>query len=163
LFNFDDYFNGAFKGLFRRQLVDRHRLFIEPTWQLQYSERCWLFAMSLLGKFHFMESYQYLKRVYPGSTHAQWRPDMLNIFSQFVTMQQYLWRLEPRWRRRLLGSACLLLLTCRKMWVAALPVGAGSGAGDRVNRLPEHSRQRLASWVRRLSGAPGSLNAADGP
>jgi glycosyltransferase involved in cell wall biosynthesis len=162
LFNFDDYFNGAFKGLFRRQAVAANNLSIQPTYRLQYSERCWLFAMSLLGKFHFMESYQYLKRVYPDSTHAQWRPSVRNIFSQFVTMHRYLWRLERGWRRRLLGSACLLLLTCRKMLLTALPAGTNSIAGDRANRIPERSRERLSHWVRRLSGAPVTFNTMDG-
>lgn len=85
LFNFDDYCNGAFKGLFRREVVESFRLFNKPTHQLQYSERCWIFAMSLVGRFYFMpgSGYQYQKRLYSSSTHRQWKPEISNSFSQF--------------------------------------------------------------------------------
>jgi len=150
LFNFDRYFIGAFKGLYRRQPVEKLNLFITPTYALQYSERCWLFAMSFLGKFHFMETYQYLKRKYPESTHARWRPGVLNIFSQHVTMLGYLWRLESGWRKRVVGGTFIFLLTCRKMVMAVLPAEDLNRKDSRINTIPSRWRKSLTVLIRRL-------------
>ena len=163
LFNFDNYCNGALKGLFRRDLVVQHDLYIQPTYALQYSERCWLFAMSLLGKFHFMQSYQYQKRVYSSSTHAQWRPNIFNIFSQYLVMQEYLWRLSSGWRRILVGCVFLFILTCRKMLLVVMPADSVASRKSRINHIPSSWRTKMTIWIRRLVQEPHIENCRNTP
>ena len=46
-----DYFNGAFKGLVRRDLIINNQLYILPTKDLELADRCWLFGLGLIGSF----------------------------------------------------------------------------------------------------------------
>lgn len=66
------YFGGAFKGLVRRQLVLQKKLFIRSTLQQFSPERCWLFALCLIGRFVFVPEALYVKRYYKGSVHSRW-------------------------------------------------------------------------------------------
>ena len=64
-------------------------------------ERCWLFALCLLGRFHFVREATYIKRFYAGSVHTQWTFTGENFRSAASVMSSYLWDLlEP-------PSACL--------------------------------------------------------
>jgi hypothetical protein len=152
LFNFDDYCNGALKGLFRRQVVRRFNLVISPVLELQYSERCWLFAMSLIGRFHFIDDYRYEKRLYPTSTHAQWVPTRKNQLGQWFTMNRYLWRLPNPIRRKLTGLLFLTILTGRKLWVLGLYPRIDGARRARLLKLSPAWRGRLARWISRLAG-----------
>lgn len=153
LFNFDDYCNGALKGLCRREIVDRYDLHIGVVHQLQYSERCWLFAMSLLGKMHFTQHYDYEKRCYPSSTHTQWQPSIPNIVGQWWMMNIYLWRLPNTQRNRILGTGVLTLLTLRKLAaVLRSRILRLKGHQPTLN-LPESWRKYLTKTIRYVASS----------
>lgn len=65
-------YNGAFKSVIRRNVVEGAPLIIRPTPTLQHSERAWLFGLSLLGAFAFSEEAFMLKRYWQGSTSDAW-------------------------------------------------------------------------------------------
>ncbi len=68
-------FNGAFKGVIRTSKIIDNSLLIDKTDNLVHSERAWLYALALLGRFILVRESLYLKRIYPGSTHSQWTYD----------------------------------------------------------------------------------------
>jgi len=73
-------FAGSFKGVIRTSAIKDHRLLIKKTPTLIYSERTWLFALSLLGKFILVPESVLIKRYYSGSTHRKW------VYSERTTM-----------------------------------------------------------------------------
>ena len=147
LFNFHNYCNGAFKGLFRREVVEQHDLYISRTYHLQYSERCWLFAMSLLGDFYFREDYHYEKRIYRGSTHEQWKTSIPNILSQCWVMQKYLWRSPNTLRNKLVGSFFITVLTSLKISIAISGLIRRTNSISRINRLPANLEDRISKLI----------------
>lgn len=82
--------DGAFKGLFRRRIVMDAGLFIRPTHELIYTERAWLFGISLLGGLGEEPASEYWKRYHPDSLHAQWRIRGRHLASITATMCGYL-------------------------------------------------------------------------
>ncbi|MEM6281534.1 MAG: glycosyltransferase family A protein [Chloroflexota bacterium] len=84
------YFNGAFKGLVRRNIVMQSELLIRSTQDQIYPERCWLFALCLLGRFHFVPQATYVKRFYEGSVHSRWKITGRNYLSCAHVMSSYL-------------------------------------------------------------------------
>lgn len=66
-------FAGAFKGVVRTEPIKRHNLLIEKTPTLVHSERTWLFALALLGKYLVVPQSKLIKRYYSTSTHKQWK------------------------------------------------------------------------------------------
>lgn len=115
LVNYHNYFNGAFKGLVDREKIERHGAWIRKTVHLMNSERCWLFALSLLGRFHFYEDFHYTKRYFNNSTSASWRFTIRNHVSVASTHVQYLWHLGHRFTfgQKLVGTVTLLGLAVR--------------------------------------------------
>lgn len=66
------YFDGAFKGLIRRDLILEKQLWIRSTKAQVFPERCWLFALCLLGPFQFVSEAMYIKRFHQDSLHTNW-------------------------------------------------------------------------------------------
>lgn len=87
------YFDGAFKGLIRRQRVLAHRLSIRSTPGQVLPERCWLFALCLLGSFRFVAEAWYIKRYYAGSTHTRWVISARSYSAATRVMSGYVLRL----------------------------------------------------------------------
>jgi glycosyltransferase involved in cell wall biosynthesis len=83
----------AFKGLIRRRMVMENRLLIRSTSGQVRADRCWLFALCLLGRFCFVPEAIYIKRVYPGSTNDQWTITGRTIYNNAWVMSGYLWDL----------------------------------------------------------------------
>lgn len=159
LFNFDNYCSGAFKGLFRRDLVSIHNLHILRTYKLQYSERCWVCALSLLGDFHFTRDYHYEKRMYSSSTHAQWQTSIANIFSQCRVMLRYLFRLPNTTRNRLVGTVVITALSCRKASIAIADLLRNSQSQQQILNLPPSLKSRLPGWIRAAASKPSKIAA----
>ncbi len=65
-------FGGAFKGMVRRSAIEAHDLLIRETPRLEHSERAWLFALALTGRFVFARDGILTKRYYADSTHKSW-------------------------------------------------------------------------------------------
>ncbi|WP_165929064.1 glycosyltransferase family A protein [Shimia isoporae] len=65
-------FNGAFKGVIRRQVAQDARCRFKATPGTILSERVWLFSLGLAGRLAFVPVDALAKRYYPESTHRQW-------------------------------------------------------------------------------------------
>lgn len=83
------FFDGAFKGLVRMKQIREKGLFIRRSKDQILPERCWLFALTLLGRFVFVPDALYIKRFYSGSVHSQWRIDGSHYRSILEVMQSY--------------------------------------------------------------------------
>ncbi|WP_203292189.1 glycosyltransferase family A protein [Maricaulis parjimensis] len=66
-------FGGAFKGLVRTHVVQQNQVYMRETPRLEHSERAWLFALAMIGRFVHAPRGVLTKRYYPESTHRQWR------------------------------------------------------------------------------------------
>lgn len=161
------HFDGAFKGLIRRDRILRERLLIRGTVGQVLPERCWLFALCLLGPFRFVPEALYVKRFYPGSAHTRWEITGRNYYSAAQAMSHYLWKLlDPlpaRWyglqdiwlnaRRRAVGRPQYLAapgLLPPLLGTARLPTLAAFSSSRRsrieaLRRLPLPARKRRAS------------------
>ncbi|HLF64107.1 MAG TPA: glycosyltransferase family A protein [Saprospiraceae bacterium] len=131
---FGNYEGHAFKGLFRRAITVEKGIWLFDTRHIISPERCWEFAMSLLGEFFLYEDFVYLKRYYPGSTHdtwqRMWRP--IDIFYTWYFKFRYQWSLDRKPMRILAFLVLMAPLTFRKIlcdktpqpwkkWVKAFP------------------------------------------
>jgi len=65
-------FAGAFKGVFDAQRIKERNVFIKKTPTLVHSERLWLSAIALIGRYQFEPDSVLIKRYHDSSTHAQW-------------------------------------------------------------------------------------------
>lgn len=83
------YFDGAFKGLVRRERILDNQLYISSTKGQIFPERCWLFALCLLGEFCFVPEATFIKCFYKGSTHSTWPITGENFLSAAQTMSDY--------------------------------------------------------------------------
>ncbi len=121
------YFDGAFKGLVRRQLVIENELLIRSTRDQIWPERCWLFALCLLGRFHFVPEATYVKRFYEGSVHSRWTITGSNFLSAARIMTEYL--------HDLLGPGPACWYGTQDLWLNALRVAQWQDdpVGDRPN------------------------------
>lgn len=72
---FEDRYNGAFKGMIRTSLIRKHKLHIRRSPSGALSERAWLSALVLVGRFRFTPAGYLRKRMYPESTHRGWKFD----------------------------------------------------------------------------------------
>ena len=114
LMNFEGTFDGAFKGLFRLDVVRKHNLEIIPTFELIGSERCFLFALALLGRFYYHPHYHYQKVFHPDSVSAKWNADERHVRSKMRVMLRYLMKLAPGIKRKFWGAVALHVLSSKK-------------------------------------------------
>ena len=83
------HYNGAFKAVIRRNVVQGGPLFIRPTPALRHSERAWLFAYSLLGDFAFDPEATIRKRYWTGSLTDGWKRDPHDMIDVADVMTSY--------------------------------------------------------------------------
>jgi hypothetical protein len=83
-------FGGAFKGLFRGDVIRARSLFIRKTPALMHSERAWLFGMGLAGRFRFVPEALLVKRYHATSAHRGWRPSAAALLDAAEAMAGYL-------------------------------------------------------------------------
>lgn len=83
------HYNGAFKAVIRRDVVDGKPLFIRPTPSLRHSERAWLFAYALLGTFAFNPDATITKRYWSGSVTRSWQPEPHDMIEAADAMASY--------------------------------------------------------------------------
>ncbi len=105
------YFNGAFKGLIRRKIIIENQLLIRNTKDQIFPERCWLFALGLLGQFHFVPEATYIKRFYKGSVHSEWKIKGSNFISAAQVMSDYLYDI--------IGPGPAYNYGCQDLWLNA--------------------------------------------
>lgn len=88
-FNRKGYYDGAFKGMVDNKVVKKHKLLIKPTPTLIWSERLWLNALRMTGKFFLSKRLMMVKRYYKESTHAQWKYTRQTDIDSAITMAAY--------------------------------------------------------------------------
>ena len=88
-FNRKGYYDGAFKGMIDNKVVKKHNLLIKPTPSLIWSERLWLNALRMTGKFLLSNKLMMVKRYYKESTHAQWKYTQQTYIDGAITMAAY--------------------------------------------------------------------------
>ncbi|MDA8019694.1 MAG: glycosyltransferase family 2 protein [Thermoanaerobaculia bacterium] len=113
------HFDGAFKGLIRRDVVVERRLWIRNTLGDIFAERAWLMALACLGRFRFVPDAPFVKRFHPESTHARWRRGRAHEWSLLRVLCGYLSDLVPE--RRVYRSARHYLAWTTAKWFGWLP------------------------------------------
>jgi glycosyltransferase involved in cell wall biosynthesis len=134
----------AMRGVFRRSAVADAGLWLPQTRGRAHADTCWLFGMALLGRFEFVPEARCLKRFYPTSTHAQWRP--LPPIELTRVLTRYLRDLVPSPRERILGVSIL--------WFGAV-LNRGASIVNKVTRRNLISRfvtQRIVLRILRSRG-----------
>ena len=101
------HFTGAFKGLIRLAPIRARGLFIRPNVDLIGSERLWLFALALVGRFRFVPESLYIKRYHPRSVHSSWQARTRHRLGALRIMREYLGDLHPDNEVRRLAFAYL--------------------------------------------------------
>ncbi len=89
------YHPGSFKGVIRRETVERYGLEILATPSLADSERLWLAALRMCGDFVFVDRDVLNKRYHAESAHAQWRVDAQHLVDAGITLDAYIRQLLP--------------------------------------------------------------------
>jgi len=129
----------AMRGLFRRSAVLDAGLWVPQTRGRAHADTCWLFGMALLGRFEFVPEARCLKRFYPTSTHAQWRPLPPAELTRVLT--RYLRDLVPSRRERFLGISIL--------WFGAA-LNRGASLINKVTRRTVISRYTTQRMLLRI-------------
>ncbi|WP_299693329.1 glycosyltransferase [uncultured Tateyamaria sp.] len=83
------HYNGAFKAVMRRAVDGGAPLLIRPTVSLRHSERAWIFAYSLLGRFAFDPEAYIRKRYWPGSLTDGWQREPQDMIETADIMASY--------------------------------------------------------------------------
>lgn len=99
----------AFRGVVRRDVVERQGLYIRPTRNNMRADIYWLFGLALVGRLHFVPSCHCTKRFYAGSTGAAWRFGARQSLNAFRVLRSYLDDLAPSRRDAWLGTAVVFL------------------------------------------------------
>jgi hypothetical protein len=114
---FGDYHAHAFKGLFRREVAISHRIWLYDTKHIISPERCWEYAMSLTGPFHFYKDFEYYKRYPTGSTHQtwqqKWRP--IDFFFMIFYKLKHHWTIDRKPLRLITFVVLMFPLALRQL------------------------------------------------
>ena len=113
--NFTGEFDGAFKGVFRVGAIRIKGLSILSTHELIGAERCFLFALALMGRFHYHPEYSYWKIFHLDSVSASWRMQPAHVKSTGWVMFRYLLKLESRPARLFWGTLALIIFSSKKI------------------------------------------------
>ncbi|MFC1814295.1 glycosyltransferase family 2 protein [Thermodesulfobacteriota bacterium] len=80
----------GFRGLFRRDIIVESAFFIPHTFEDVNADVCWMFGLSLKGRFLYVPDCFCKKRRYPSSTSAQWRFGIRSLLSQVIVLRSYM-------------------------------------------------------------------------
>lgn len=100
----------AIRGVFRRDIVVKSRLFIRPTHGLIGSDVWWGFGLSLVGRFQYVEHCACTKRFYRTSTHANWRYALPQAIDAYRVPRAYLWDMPLPIHVKYFGAVSLFLI-----------------------------------------------------
>ena len=93
----------AFRGVVRRDVVERSNLWIRPTHGTVRADVYWVFGVSLRGRLVFVPSCQCTKRFHRGSAGAAWRFGIRQSLDACRVVGSYLDDFAPSRREALLG------------------------------------------------------------
>ncbi len=99
----------AFRGLFRRERLIEHRLFIRHTRRDVLPDFYWVFATGFLGSWVYVQDCVCRKRFYKKSTHGKWRTTPKNCWSGYRVLSAYIRDLAPGIRDRVYAQGTAFL------------------------------------------------------
>jgi hypothetical protein len=79
----------AFRGMFRRDVVVAHGLFLPRTRDTVDADLAWVFGMALLGRLRYVPEVACRKRYYAGSEHRTWTRDAAHHCSLAWMLSRY--------------------------------------------------------------------------
>jgi glycosyltransferase involved in cell wall biosynthesis len=142
---FEDYEAHAFKGLFRREIVVAKGIWLFDTSRIISPERCWEFAMSLVGEFYDYKDFAYYKRYHPDSAHSTWKEKWhpVDILYNWYYKFKYQWTLDRKPLRIIAFLVFMVPLTLRTLladklsekWRSRMKVLPGRWAKARIRTL----------------------------
>jgi glycosyltransferase involved in cell wall biosynthesis len=99
----------AFRGVVRRDVVERSELYIRQTYRNIRADIYWLFGLSLTGRLHYVSSCHCTKRFHRTSAGANWRFGIRQSLNAFRVLRSYLTDLAPSRGQSLLGQVVVFL------------------------------------------------------
>jgi glycosyltransferase involved in cell wall biosynthesis len=97
----------AFRGMVRRDVIERSDLYIRQTRRNIRADIYWVFALSLKGRLQFVPACWCTKRFYRSSTGANWRMDLEQSLDACRVLRSYLNDFCRSRRDAILGQAVL--------------------------------------------------------
>jgi glycosyltransferase involved in cell wall biosynthesis len=80
----------AYRGIVRRNLVEKCGLYMRRTYRDVRADIYWVFALSLRGRLVYVPSCSYTKRFYKSSTGADWAFGVRQSLDAFRVLRSYL-------------------------------------------------------------------------
>ena len=80
----------AFRGVVRRDVVERSDLYIRQTYRNIRADIYWVFGLSLKGRLCYVPSCSCTKRFYRSSTGADWRFGIRQSLNAYRVLRSYL-------------------------------------------------------------------------
>jgi glycosyltransferase involved in cell wall biosynthesis len=80
----------AYRGMVRRDVVERDDVYMRPSHQNIRADVYWVFALTLRGRVSYVPSCWYTKRFYRSSTGADWRFGVRQSLNAFRVLRSYL-------------------------------------------------------------------------
>jgi glycosyltransferase involved in cell wall biosynthesis len=80
----------AFRGVFRREVIEQSDLYIRQTYRNIRADICWVFGLSLKGRLYFVPSCYCTKRFYRSNTGAKWRFGIRQSLNACRVLRSYL-------------------------------------------------------------------------
>lgn len=124
-------------GVFRRDLLMRHRLFLPRTRDGVFADICWAFAMTLYGRVESVPDAACLKRREPSSASIGWRYGIRQGINEYRVMCTVLWT-SPHPRLRVIRGIGILtyVAIARLVWRALrLALGKPKARGPNTARV----------------------------
>jgi hypothetical protein len=126
----------AMRGLFRRERMLAADLTLPRTDQLIFADVCWLFAMSLHGRFVFVPDARCRKVHYPSGASAAWTFGVRQAIDEWRTMRAAIARAPAPRRDRIAATAALsYVMAIRVAWrTMRLVIGQSNRRAPRTLR-----------------------------
>lgn len=136
------YLGRPFRGLFRREVIQRAGLAIRPTYENVQADQDWVLAVGLLGRLEFVPACHCVKRYYAWSTHAHWRMTPRHIVNHYWVLRSYIRDLVPQRGLAARLAVGIFLWACQQLAVTSSYV------------LPASLRNPLRAVYRQLIRPP---------
>lgn len=144
----------AFRGVFRRQRIIEHGLFIRESKGSVLADHYWTFATGFVGSWVHVADCTYDKRFYPQSTHPRWRFSRRQWADGFRVLRAYI-RALAHGRR----DAAFSMLAV-SLWVGANMLNTGMRNGAAPPAIARSLLLLTRRWLHTLLRSPGSSEAA---
>lgn len=132
----------AFRGIVRREAVERSDLYIRQTYRNIRADICWVFGLSLKGRLLFVPSCYCTKRFYRSSTGANWRFGIRQSLNACRVLGSYLNDFASSRSDALVGQI-VVFLWCIVQGVLPAKLARQLGVATRQVLLPRRRRGEI--------------------